>query len=155
MDKIFKVRLGLTDSLENIARGKDGRYLETDFGLIYVSENDLPYILRNYDVRKIERGGVLFKNINDENDCEDDEENITDELFERIEYEKVKVDEKSIIYEKYLNGYANRAQIYFDKTHHTVCCAELDEDFECDSPLDLTVEEIQVITRKLKELGWN
>lgn len=115
----------------------NGRCLETDFGLIYVSENDLLYILRNY------------------NDCEDDEENIADELFERIEYEKVKFNEKSIVYEKYLNGYANRAQIYFDKTRHAVCCTELDEDYECNSPLYLTAEEIQVITRKLKELGWN
>lgn len=155
MDKIFKVRLNLTDSLENIAQGKDGRCLETDFGLIYVSENDLPYILRNYDVRKIERGGVLFKNISDENDCEDVKEKTVDELFEGIEYEKVKVDEKSIIYEKYLNGYANRAQIYFDKKRHAVCCTELDEDYEYNNPLYLTVEEIQVITRKLKELGWS
>ena len=81
------------------------------------------------------------------------EEKTADEMFEGIEYEKVKVDEKSIIYEKYLNGYANRAQIYFDKKRHAVCCTELDEDYEYNSPLYLTVEEIQVIARKLKELG--
>lgn len=77
-----------------------------------------------------------------------------DKLFEEIEYEKVKDDEKSIIYEKWLNGYANQVKIYFDKTHHTVCGTELDEDYECNEPLGFGVKELQAINKKCQELGW-
>ncbi len=78
-----------------------------------------------------------------------------DELFEEIEYKKIEDDEKIIIYEKYLNGYADRAHIYFDKVHHTVEGVELDEDYECNMPLKFLSEELQVIVKKVDELGWN
>lgn len=67
---------------------------------------------------------------------------------------KIKDDEKCIIYEKCLHGYAIRTQIYFNKVCHTVCGTEIDEDYEFNEPLAFSVEELQAIYKKCEELKW-
>lgn len=78
----------------------------------------------------------------------------TDELFEELGYEKIVDNEKCIIYEKCLHGYAIRTQIYFDKVRHTVCGTEIDADYEFNEPLAFSVKELQAIYKKVGELGW-
>lgn len=78
----------------------------------------------------------------------------TDELFEELGYEKIVDNEKCIIYEKCLHGYAIRTQIHFNKVRHTVYGTEIDEDYEFNEPLAFSVEELQAIYKKSEELGW-
>lgn len=79
-------------------------------------------------------------------------EKTADELFKELGYEKIVDDEKCIIYEKCLHGYAIRTQIYFNKVCHTVCGTEIDEDYEFNEPLAFSVEELQAIYKKVEEL---
>jgi len=71
--------------------------------------------------------------------------------LEEIGYIKIKSNDICDIYEKNLRGYAVRAQIYFDKTHNTVCGTEIDEDYEWSEPLQLSVKELEAIKNKLEE----
>lgn len=63
MNEIYKVTLETINFLNNAAQGKDGEYLDVDGGQIYVLKQDINYILENYDVKKIEYVGILYKKV--------------------------------------------------------------------------------------------
>lgn len=63
MNEIYKVTLETINFLNNVAQGKDGEYLDVDGGQIYVLKQDINYILENYDVKKIEYVGILYKKV--------------------------------------------------------------------------------------------
>lgn len=132
---------------------KDGYNEETQ--AIYLEDAFLEHCTTGSLSRALINLDKLYEEVKKDNATDvSSVEKTTDELFEEIEYEKVAVNEKYIIYEKYLNGYANRAQICFDKVHHTVEGIELDEDYECNMPLTFSVEELHLIARKIVELKW-
>ncbi len=74
-----------------------------------------------------------------------------DEMFEELEYEKIKDDERYIIYEK---GVLIGIRIIFSKITKTVCCILIDEDYEWNDALDIDMQKLKVINKKCQELGW-
>lgn len=61
MNKIFKITLKTTNELRGTAQGKDGKYLKVENGTIYILEKDIDYIIKTYEVEKIEYVGLLFE----------------------------------------------------------------------------------------------
>lgn len=74
-----------------------------------------------------------------------------DEMFEKLGYEKTKNDEYHVIYEK---GASIRNRIIFSKITKTVCCILVDEDYEWNDGIDIDMQELQAINKKVEELGW-
>lgn len=74
-----------------------------------------------------------------------------DEMFEKLGYEKTKNDEYNVIYEK---GASIRNRIIFSKITKTVCCILVDEDYEWNDGIDIDMQELQAINKKVEELGW-
>ena len=73
-----------------------------------------------------------------------------DEMFKKLGYEKVE-NEQNIIFEK---GVSTRNRIIFARFKKTVSCIFIDEDYEWNDSLDITMEELQAINKKCQELGW-
>ena len=59
--KIYKVELKTTNALKNTAEGKCGKYLEVQNSTIYIFEEDINYMIQNYEVLSIEYIGLFFK----------------------------------------------------------------------------------------------
>lgn len=60
--KIFKVQLKTTNALKDSASDKQGKnYIDVEFGNIFVTENDIQYIMQNYDWEVIEVAGILYQ----------------------------------------------------------------------------------------------
>lgn len=60
--QIFKVKLKTTNALGNSAYDKQGKnYIDVESGNIFVTENDIQYIMQNYDWEVIEVAGVLYQ----------------------------------------------------------------------------------------------
>ena len=78
------------------------------------------------------------------------EEKTADELFEELGYEKIE-NKQHIIFEK---GVSTRNRIIFSRLNKTVCCILIDEDYEWNDGIDITMEELQAINKKVEELGW-
>lgn len=76
---------------------------------------------------------------------------MADEMFEELEYEKIKDDEHNAVYEK---GASIRNRIIFSKTTNTVCCISIDEDYEWNDGMEINMQELQTINKKCQELGW-
>ena len=74
-----------------------------------------------------------------------------DEMFEKLGYEKTKNDEYNVIYEK---GASFRNRIIFSKITKTVCCILVNEDYEWNDGIDIDMQELQAINKKVEELGW-
>lgn len=74
-----------------------------------------------------------------------------DEMFEELEYEKIKDDERYIIYEK---GDLIRIRIIFSKITKTIYCILIDEYYEWNDTLDIDMQKLKVINKKCQELGW-
>lgn len=74
-----------------------------------------------------------------------------DEMFEELEYEKIRNDERYIVYEK---GASIRNRIIFSKSNKTVSTILIDEDYEYNEGLDIDMRELQAIHKKCQELGW-
>ena len=74
-----------------------------------------------------------------------------DEMFEELGYEKTKKDEYNVIYEK---GTSIRNRIIFSQITKTVCCIVIDEDYEWDNEIDIDMQELQAINKKVEELEW-
>ena len=77
-------------------------------------------------------------------------EKTADELFERLGYEKLE-NEQHIIFEK---GVSTRNRIIFARFKKTVSCIFIDEDYEWNDGIDITMQELQAINKKVEELGW-
>ena len=74
-----------------------------------------------------------------------------DEMFEKLGYEKTKNNEYHVIYEK---GASIRNRIIFSKITKTVCCILINEDYEWNDGIDIDMQELQAINKKVEELGW-
>jgi hypothetical protein len=68
-----------------------------------------------------------------------------DEMFEKLGYKKKETDLEQIQYKNELNNI-----ICFDLTYHTVAVFNYYDGFEY-----ITMQELQAINEKVKELGWN
>lgn len=73
------------------------------------------------------------------------------EMFEELEYIKEKEDNNYIIFEK---GSSQRNRIIFSKNTKRICGIYIDEDYEFNEPLDMNIQELQAINKKVEELGW-
>lgn len=61
MKKIYKVTLKTTNALKDTAKGNNGRYLDLENGTIYISDKDIDYIFKTYNVEVIEYMGLFFE----------------------------------------------------------------------------------------------
>lgn len=77
-------------------------------------------------------------------------EKTADELFEELGYKKIE-NKHYIIFEK---GVSTRNRIIFSRLTKTVCCILIDEDYEWNDGMDIDMQELQAINKKVEELGW-
>lgn len=61
MKKIYKVTLKTINALKDTAEGSNGRYLDVENGIIYISDKDIDYIFKTYNVEVIEYMGLFFE----------------------------------------------------------------------------------------------
>lgn len=61
MKKIYKVTLKTTNALKDTAEGNNGKYLDLENGIIYISDKDIDYIFKTYNVEVIEYMGLFFE----------------------------------------------------------------------------------------------
>lgn len=59
--ELFKVLLETTNGLKDTACGKDNEFIDVKNGFIYVSREDLEYIMNNYKFESIEAVGLIFE----------------------------------------------------------------------------------------------
>ena len=59
--ELFKVLLETTNGLKDTARGKDNKFIDVKNGFIYVSREDLEYVMNNYKFESIEAVGLIFE----------------------------------------------------------------------------------------------
>lgn len=59
--KLFKVLLETTNGLKDTARGKDNEFIDVKNGFIYVSREDLEYVMNNYKFESIKAVGLIFE----------------------------------------------------------------------------------------------
>lgn len=80
----------------------------------------------------------------------------TDKMFEKLGY--IKNEDKRVIvykYNQYFNNFKIYKKIYFYKIEKqiTLISYNLTEDIRID--FNITMQELQAINEKCKELGWN
>lgn len=75
-----------------------------------------------------------------------------DEMFKELGYEKIRNNEKEILYKKEYKSKANF--IAFDFYTKTMLCEYADEDYEFNGALNINMQELQAINEKCKELNW-
>lgn len=59
--ELFRVLLETTNGLKDTARGKDNEFIDVKNGFIYVSREDLEYVMNNYKFESIEAAGLIFE----------------------------------------------------------------------------------------------
>ena len=72
-----------------------------------------------------------------------------DEMFEKLGYSKI--DEKRLKNIIFTDG---NKKFYFNKVHKKIKCVEYDKEEETLMESYFTIEELQAINQKVKELGW-
>ena len=80
-----------------------------------------------------------------------------DEMFEKLEYEKqVNKDdsERFSTYIKYSKDGSYGSTISFDHWNKRICADTFDEDYEWNEAYYFTMQELQAINLKCRELGW-
>ncbi len=60
--KIYRIKFETTNALNNATCDKEMKhYIDLNNGEIFVAENDLDYIIKNYNILSIKYEGYLFK----------------------------------------------------------------------------------------------
>lgn len=84
-------------------------------------------------------------------------EKTADDMLEKLGYEK-QVDkddsERFSTYIKYGKNPSNGSTISFDCWYERICADTFNEDFEWNEAYYFTMQELQAIYKKCKELGW-
>lgn len=61
MEKIYRVKLNGLSIIGDFAKGKNGKSIEHQNGVIFVKGKDIEYIFENYNVDMVESTGLLLE----------------------------------------------------------------------------------------------